>query len=43
MDCSMPLVSGYEASDQIRAFVRSRNLLQPMIVATTGHTEKEYI
>ncbi len=43
MDCSMPVMNGYEASDLIREFVRTKKLLQPMIVATTGHTENEYI
>ena len=43
MDCSMPVMNGYEASDLIRDFLRAKNLLQPMIVATTGHTENEYI
>ena len=43
MDCSMPIMNGYDATDNIREFIRNKNLLQPMIVATTGHTEKEYI
>ena len=43
MDCSMPIMNGYEASDAIRSFIRNKNFLQPMIVACTGHTEQEYI
>ena len=43
MDCSMPVMNGYEASDLIRDFVKTKKLIQPMIVATTGHTENEYI
>ena len=43
MDCSMPIMNGYDASDEIRAFVRKNNYLQPMIIACTGHTENEYI
>jgi len=43
MDCSMPVMNGYEASDAIRNFIRNKNYLQPMIVACTGHTEQEYI
>jgi CheY-like chemotaxis protein len=39
MDASMPLLDGYEATDEIRKFIRRMNILQPMIVATTGHTE----
>jgi CheY-like chemotaxis protein len=39
MNCSMPIVDGYEASDFIRNFSRKKNILKPMIVACTGHTE----
>ena len=43
MDCSMPIMNGFEATDLIRAFIRSHSIHQPMIVACTGHTEDEYI
>ena len=43
MDCSMPVLDGYEASDQIRSFYRENIILQPMIVACTGHTEEEFV
>ena len=43
MDCSMPIVDGYDACDMIRNFVRSKNILQPKVIACTGHTEEEYI
>lgn len=43
MDCSMPIMSGYEASLKIRSFIRQKHLHQPMIVACTGHVEKEYV
>ena len=43
MDCSMPIMNGYEATDAIRAFVENKNFLQPLIVACTGHTEEEFI
>jgi CheY-like chemotaxis protein len=43
MDCSMPVMDGYDASDLIRNFLNEKDMLQPMIIATTGHTENEYI
>ena len=43
MDCSMPVMNGYDASDLIRGFLNQRNMPQPMIVATAGHTENQYI
>ena len=43
MDCSMPVMNGYEASREIRSFLKSNHFMQPMIVAITGHTEDEYI
>ena len=43
MDCSMPMMNGYDASDRIRNFLRKNNQKQPMIVACTGHVEEEYI
>ena len=39
----MPVLDGYEACDQIRNFYRENNILQPMVVACTGHTEEEYV
>ena len=43
MDCSMPVMDGFEASDKIKNFFRLKKLPQPMIVAVTGHAEEEYI
>ena len=43
MDCSMPIMNGYDASVEIRTFIKNHNYLQPMIIACTGHTEDEYI
>lgn len=43
MDCSMPIMDGFEASDQIRTFCQQRKIVQPMIIACTGHTEDEFV
>ena len=39
----MPIMDGYEATRKIRNFSRYKKILQPMIVACTGHSELEYI
>ena len=39
----MPIMDGYEASEQIRRYVSKNNLFQPWIIACTGHNENEYI
>lgn len=43
MDASMPIVDGYQATEEIRNFVRIKNIFQPMVIAVTGHTEPEFI
>ncbi len=43
MDLSMPVMDGFEATKQMRKFIRGKGLNQPMIVACTGHTEEEFI
>ena len=43
MDCSMPILDGYQASDQIKNYLKIRSDQLPMIVACTGHIEEEYI
>lgn len=43
MDCSMPVMDGYKASDEIRNYARLNRLSQPCIIACTGHTEEEFI
>ena len=42
-DISMPVMDGFEATEEIREFHRKNKLPQPMIVACTGHVEEEYI
>ena len=43
MDCQMPIKDGFEATDSIRHFCRRNKILQPQIVACTGHTEDEFV
>ena len=43
MDCNMPILDGYEATKQIRSFIHSKGLPQPVIIAITGHMEDSYI
>ena len=43
MDCSMPILDGYDASDKIRLYLRNKQMPQPKIVACTGHVEEEYV
>lgn len=43
MDCSMPIMDGFEASESIKSFCDENRLPKPLIVAVTGHAEQEYI
>jgi len=36
-------MDGYDATEEIREYLYVRGLRQPIIVATTGHTEPEYV
>ena len=43
MDCQMPFMDGYEATNKIREFIDEQGASQPIISAVTGHTEQAYI
>ena len=43
MDCQMPFMDGYEATNKIRELFRQKGIYQPNISAVTGHTEQAYI
>lgn len=43
MDCNMPIMDGYEATDKIREFLYLYGIIQPLIVAVTGHSEESYV
>lgn len=39
----MPFMDGYEASKEIREFLYSKDIVQPIITAVTGNTSKKDI
>ncbi len=43
MDCSMPILDGYQCSIEIRKLYKNYRVDQPKIIAITGHTEDVYI
>ena len=43
MDCNMPFMDGYEATEQIRLYLFNKQIEQPIISAVTGHTEPMYV
>lgn len=43
MDCNMPVMDGYTATNQIRDYLYTKDLIQPIIIAVTGHVEQSYI
>ncbi len=40
MDCNMPIMNGYIATEKIREYLYDKQISQPLIVAVTGHSEK---
>ena len=43
MDCNMPKMDGYEATQHIRKIITNAGMAQPYIVAVSGHVEEKYI
>ena len=43
MDQNMPILDGCDATHQIRTFLESQGLPQPMIIGVTGQTEEAYL
>ena len=39
----MPVMDGFELSEEIRNYYNDVSVPQPMIVACTGHVEEEFI
>ena len=39
----MPIMDGYQATQEIREFLRQNQIVQPVITAVTGHTEESYV
>ena len=43
MDCNMPFMDGYESTERIRQQLYNMRVVQPIIIAVTGHTEPNYV
>ena len=43
MDCSMPMMDGYETTEIIRSIMQNNGMKQPIISALTGHTDQHFI
>ena len=42
-DISMPIKDGYEATKEIRHYCSVNKIVQPYIIAITGHCEQRYV
>ena len=43
MDCNMPIMDGYTACSEILAKCEQLNIVKPVIIGLTGHTEQTFI
>lgn len=43
MDCEMPIMDGFEATEKIRAYEKSNQLTPALIIALSAHTEADYL
>ena len=43
IDCQMPDIDGYEATEAIRDMLYKYQIPQPIIIAVTGHSEGEFV
>ena len=43
MDCEMPIMNGFEATDKIRHVLYLQDVLQPLIVAMTTNSGEDYV
>jgi len=43
MDCNMPKMDGYTATDQIKNMAVHHGFWSPHIIAVTAHSEQKYV
>ena len=42
MDCNMPAMDGYQATEHIRQHIKNLGKEQPYIIGISGHVEEDY-